>query len=65
MGEYSDHSETISKVFDLVTESLGDLPIVDPDAPELEVDIDKQKTTNTKQVAENKVKFLFLFTCRL
>ncbi|CAK5030221.1 unnamed protein product [Meloidogyne enterolobii] len=54
LGEYSDQSETISKVFELVQESLGEILIDGTGTSELELDNDKQKTSATKQMGENK-----------
>jgi len=55
LGEYSDQSETISKVFELVQESLGEILIDGTGTSELESDDNKQKTSITKQMGENKV----------
>uniref|UniRef100_A0A915LS07 Coatomer subunit beta n=1 Tax=Meloidogyne javanica TaxID=6303 RepID=A0A915LS07_MELJA len=54
LGEYSDQSETISKVFELVQESLGEILIDGTGTSELESDDNKQKTSITKQMGENK-----------
>jgi hypothetical protein len=57
LGEYSDQSDTISRVFDLVRESLGELPILEMETMEGEGGAQKQgqDKKESKMSNENKV----------
>jgi hypothetical protein len=52
LGEYSDQSEIITRVFELVKESLGELPLFDSE----QADQENEAPQNKKEIKTNENK---------